>query len=57
MGKLVEEYKALLNGNAQASDKFWALWERMKRDKRSPGVMLEDLSYVVESWTWEQDES
>ena len=90
MGKLVEEYKALLNESEPASGKFWALWERLKRDKRSPGVMLEDmsrstmrmnlllllrheiitiqdldgfsdelredLSYVVESWTWEKDE-
>lgn len=91
MGKLVEEYKALLNGSELASGKFWDLWERLKRDKRSPGVMLEDmsrstmrmnlllllrhgiitiqnldefseelredLSYVVESWTWEQNEN
>ncbi len=91
MGKLVEEYKALLNGSELASGRFWALWERLKRDKRSPGVMLEDmsrstmwmnlllllrhgiitiqdldgfseelredLSYVVESWTWEQNEN
>lgn len=91
MGKLVEEYKALLNGSELASGKFLALWERLKRDRRSPGVMLEDmsrstmwmnlllllrhgiitiqdldgfseelredLSYVVESWTWEQNEN
>ena len=44
MEKLVEEYKALLNGNEQASDLFWALWNRLNRDKRSPGVMLENLS-------------
>ena len=90
MGKLVEEYKALLNGNEQSSDKFWALWNRLKQDKHSPGVMLgdmsrsnmrmnlllllrhgiitiqnldgfseelrEELSYMVESWTWEQNE-
>lgn len=91
IGKLVEEYKALLNGSELASGKFWALWERLKRDKRSPGVLLqdmsrstmrmnlllllrhgiitiqdldgfsdelrEDLSCVVESWTWEQNEN
>ncbi|MCR4935289.1 MAG: hypothetical protein K5990_02245 [Oscillospiraceae bacterium] len=44
MEKLVEEYKVMLNGSALASDKFWALWERLKRDKRSPGVILEGMS-------------
>ena len=43
MEKLVEEYKALLNGDEQASDKFWALWKRMQQDKRSPGVLVENI--------------
>lgn len=44
MGKLVEEYKALLRGAENASVKYWALEERIRQDKRSPGVVLHDVS-------------
>ena len=41
MGKLNEEYVALLTAGGNASDKFWALEKRLKKDKRSVGVCVE----------------
>lgn len=41
MERLVKEYVDLLEGKANASDKFWNLVERIKKDKKHPGVMLE----------------
>ncbi len=38
---LVKEYMDLLDGAENASDKFWKLEERIKKDKKHPGVMLE----------------
>ena len=42
MDKLNHEYIALLEDESkEASDKFWALWERIKKDKRLTGVVVE----------------
>lgn len=41
MERLVKEYIDLLSGIENASDKFWKLEERIKKDKKHPGVMLE----------------
>lgn len=41
MERLVKEYMNLLDGEEKASDKFWKLEERIKKDKKHPGVMLE----------------
>ena len=41
MERLVNEYMDLLYGAENASDKFWKLEERIKKDKKHPGVMLE----------------
>ena len=41
MERLVKEYMDLLEGAENASDKFWKLEERIKKDKKHPGVMLE----------------
>ena len=41
MERLVKEYMDLLEGEENASDKFWKLEERIKKDKKNPGVMLE----------------
>ena len=41
MERLVKEYIDMLNGTGNASDKFWELEERIKKDKKHPGVMLE----------------
>ena len=43
MEKVIEEYRELLASKEQASEKFWALDERIKRDKRNPGVLLHDV--------------
>ena len=39
--RLVKEYIDMLNGNGNASDKFWELEERIKKDKKHLRVMLE----------------
>ncbi len=41
MERLLKEYMDLLEGKGNASDKFWKLEERIKKDKKHPGVMLE----------------
>ena len=40
MAKLNEEYIAILSKDGLASEKFWELDDRIKRDKRKPGVSL-----------------
>ena len=41
MERLVKQYIKLLSSEKDASDKFWALDERLKKDKKRPGVQLE----------------
>lgn len=41
MEKLNVEYIEILNGSEKASEKFWKLVERIKKDKKSPGVTVE----------------
>ena len=41
MEHLVKEYVDLLEGEENATDKFWKLEERIKKDKKHPGVMIE----------------
>ena len=43
MEKLIEEYKILLDSGEAASGKFRALDERIRRDRRNPGVLLRDV--------------
>ena len=40
MEKLNKEYVELLTGDEPASKKFWALEERIRADKNTPGVRL-----------------
>ncbi len=44
MEKLITEYKTLPDSDAPAPDKYRAPEERIGKDKRSPGVLLCDLS-------------
>ena len=37
----MQEYVELLSGEENASEKFWKLEERIKRDKKHPGVLIE----------------
>ena len=41
MEDLTKKYIELLSSPGNASDHFWALEKRMKKDKRHPGVLLE----------------
>lgn len=41
MDKLNQAYIALLSGDGPPSEKFWALNQRIREDRKSPGVQLE----------------
>ena len=41
MERLMQEYVELLSGEENASEKFWKLEERIKRDKKHPRVLIE----------------
>ena len=42
MEKLIDQYIEILNGSGEASNRFWALEERINRDKLSSGVLASD---------------
>lgn len=44
MEKLIEEYRTLLDTDEPASEKFWNLEKRIKRDKKDTGVLAQDVS-------------
>lgn len=44
MGELIKEYAAILAGKGGASEKFWTLEERIRKDKKKTGVLLEGMS-------------
>ena len=37
----IGEYKKILDQDKDASDNFWELADRIKKDKKSPGVIIE----------------
>ena len=41
MEGLVKEYIELLSSPGNATDHFWELEERIKKDKKNPGVLIE----------------
>ena len=41
MERLLKEYTELLNAPGNASDHFWELEERIRKDKKNPGVLLD----------------
>lgn len=41
INKLNKEYIELLSGDESASEKFWRLEERIKRDRKHPGVIIQ----------------
>jgi len=55
MEQLNKEYVELLSSPGNASDHFWELEKRIKKDKRHPGVLIElrrstaiwDISFFV----------
>lgn len=44
MGELIKEYAAILAGKGDASEKFWNLEKRIRKDKKKTGVLLEGMS-------------
>ena len=44
MGKLCHIYIDILSKDANPSSRFWELSDRMKKDKRNPGVIIDDMS-------------
>ena len=43
MEKLIGQYVEMLNDDSEASSRFWALEERLNRDKLSSGVISNDI--------------
>ena len=43
MEKLIKDYIEFLKGDGLASDKFWELEKKIKKDKKNPGVLLQDV--------------
>ena len=43
MEKLIGQYVEMLNDDSEASRRFWALEERLNRDKLSSGVIANDI--------------
>ena len=43
MERLIDQYIEILNGGSEASSRFWALEERINRDKLSSGVIANDI--------------
>lgn len=41
MDRLNEEYVELLSGEGSASEKFWQLNKRLRKDRRSAGIHME----------------
>ena len=40
MAKLLKKYVEMLEGDEDASTRFWALEKKIKEDKRKPGVIM-----------------
>lgn len=51
MERLTKEYIQLLSSPEKASEKFWKLEERVKKDRKHPGVIIElsksDMLYDI----------
>lgn len=43
MEELIDQYVEILNGSGEASSRFWALEERINRDKLSSAVIATDI--------------
>ena len=44
MERLIKEYAELLNGDTSASERFWALDKRIRADRQSLGVRVNEVS-------------
>ena len=62
--RLIQEYVQLLNAPGQASDHFWELDERIRKDRKHPGVVIQlrksdavwDIAYLVNEGVINMDE-
>lgn len=45
MENLINEYEAIWASDADASDKFWKLEGRIRKDKKKSGVCVTDMSH------------
>ncbi len=53
MDKLNKEYIALLSGDGAPSEKFWNLYNRLKEDKKKPGVLIQlTRSDLIDNIAW-----
>ena len=43
MEKLIEEYKMILNSDDRASEKYWALEKKVRKDQYNSGVLARDI--------------
>ena len=43
MERLIGEYMEILGGKGRSSEKFWALEERIREDKRRSGVVVRNV--------------
>lgn len=41
MGRLIEEYRSIMESEESSSEKFWTLEKRIRQDKKSPGVIVD----------------
>ena len=41
MGRLIEEYRSIMESEKLSSEKFWAMEKRIRQDKKSPGVIVD----------------
>lgn len=41
IGNLLEEYRKIIDSDLENSEKFWEIYDRIRDDKRSEGVMCE----------------
>ena len=41
IGNLLEEYREIIDSDLENSEKFWKIYDRIRDDKRSEGVMCE----------------
>lgn len=48
MTKLVEEYAQLLNSDVKASEKFWELDKRIRKNRKEVGVICEMRRSILE---------
>ena len=47
MSKLLCEYKKIIDSTLNPSERFWQLDERIKNDKRKPGVLIESKRSIL----------